>query len=403
MFENFRIAFDNLGSNKLRTALTMLGVTIGVAAVIILLSVGQSFETFVRQQFEGLGVNLIFVLPNFQLEDVQSLTLNDVEALANPARVPDALRVMPENQFNATLRFGTLEMDAAVEAVSPAYMGMFGRQMAAGRFFDEAEMEANARVAVIEQGVVDGLFPDSFPLGQAIRIDDVQFTIIGILSRTEGFFGFSDEDSILIPLSTAQSRLNNQRVISGEQAIDFIIVQGRDSDSAENLVAQIRLTLREVRNVGFRDEDDFLIISQNEIIDTLDEITGLLTVFLAILAGISLLVGGIGIMNIMLVTVTERTREIGLRKAVGAKKSDILLQFLTEAVILSLIGGAFGVLIALITSAIVSSLVPELTVIVQLSSVFLATLVSIAVGLFSGAYPANRAANLNPIDALRYE
>jgi putative ABC transport system permease protein len=188
MFENFRIAFDNLGSNKLRTALTMLGVTIGVAAVIILLSVGQSFETFVRQQFEGLGVNLIFVLPNFQLEDVQSLTLNDVEALANPARVPDALRVMPENQFNATLRFGTLEMDAAVEAVSPAYMGMFGRQMAAGRFFDEAEMEANARVAVIEQGVVDGLFPDSFPLGQAIRIDDVQFTIIGILSRTD----FSD-------------------------------------------------------------------------------------------------------------------------------------------------------------------------------------------------------------------
>jgi putative ABC transport system permease protein len=197
--------------------------------------------------------------------------------------------------------------------------------------------------------------------------------------------------------------LNNQRVISGEQAIDFIIVQGRNSESAESLVAQIRLTLREVRNVGFRDEDDFLIISQNEIIDTLDEITGLLTVFLAILAGISLLVGGIGIMNIMLVTVTERTREIGLRKAVGAKKSDILLQFLTEAVILSLIGGAFGVLIALITSAIVSSLVPELTVLVQLSSVFLATLVSIAVGLFSGAYPANRAANLNPIDALRYE
>ena len=403
MFENFRIALDNLGSNKLRTALTMLGVTIGVAAVIILLSVGQSFETFVREQFEGLGVNLIFVLPNFQLEDVQSLTLNDAQALADPARVPDALRVMPETQFNADLRFGTLEMEAAVEAVSPAYLGMFGREMGAGRFFDESEMEANARVAVIEQGVVDGLFPDSSPLGQSIRIDDVQFTIIGILSRSEGFFGFSDEDSVLIPLSTAQTRLNNQRVISGDQAIDFIVVQGRNAESSESVVAQIRLTLREERNVGFRDEDDFLIISQNEIIDTLDEITGLLTVFLAILASISLLVGGIGIMNIMLVTVTERTREIGLRKAVGAKKSDILLQFLTEAVILSLIGGAFGVLIALGVSVIVSTLVPELNVLVQLSSVFLATLVSIAVGLFSGAYPANRAANLNPIDALRYE
>lgn len=403
MFENFRIALDNLGSNKLRTALTMLGVTIGVAAVIILLSVGQSFESFVRQQFEGLGVNLIFVLPNFQLEDVQSLTLNDAEALSDIARVSDALRVMPETQFNADLRFGTLEMQAAVEAVTPAYMGMFGRELAAGRFFDESEMESNARVAVIEQGVVDGLFPDSFPLGQSIRIDDVQFTVIGILSRSEGFFGFSDEDSVLIPLSTAQSRLNNQRVISGEQAIDFIVVQGRNANSAESLVSQIRLTLREVRGVSFRDEDDFLIISQNEVIDTLDEITGLLTVFLAILASISLLVGGIGIMNIMLVTVTERTREIGLRKAVGAKKSDILLQFLTEAVILSLIGGAFGVLIALGVSAIISSLVPELRVLVQLSSVFLATLVSIAVGLFSGAYPANRAANLNPIDALRYE
>lgn len=403
MFENVRNALISLGSNKLRTALTMLGVTIGVAAVIILLSVGQSFEVFVRNQFEGLGVNLVFVIPNVNASPVRPLRLGDADVLRDAARVPDAAFVMAEDQFTRSVRYGSNVIQTPIEAVGAEYPALFNRRLSAGRFFDEGEIASNARVAVLEQGVVDQLFEDTFPIGQSIRIADVQFLVVGVLDRSNGFFGFSQETSVLIPLSTAQTRLNNQRVLSGEQTIDFIIVQGRTPERNIELIAQIRSVLREHREISFRDEDDFLIISQNEVLDTLGEITSLITVFLAILASISLLVGGIGIMNIMLVTVTERTREIGLRKAVGAQNRDILLQFLTEAVILSLIGGGIGVAIAGTISALVTALVPDLAVSVRLSSVLLATLVSIGVGLISGVYPASRASTLNPIDALRYE
>ncbi|MEL7433637.1 MAG: ABC transporter permease [Chloroflexota bacterium] len=402
MLDNILMALDNLRSNLLRTALTMLGVTIGVAAVIILLSVGQSFETFVRQQFEGLGVNLVFVIPNFEADDFQPLTFADADALANPSNVPDATLIMPQDSFNENVRAGANEARASVTAVTPAYPALFGRELGAGRFFDESELETNARVAVLEQGIALQLFPDSLALGQAVRIRDVQFTVIGVMSVGSGL-SFASDDGIYIPITTAQTRLNNNRVLSGEQAVDIILVQARSPDVSADVNAQIQLTLRDVRGVSFRDEDNFAIISQNEVLDLLDEVTGLLTVFLVILASISLIVGGIGIMNIMLVTVTERTREIGLRKAVGAQNSDILLQFLTEAVILSLIGGMIGVVLAFGATLLVTAVVPELDVQVQGSSVLLATAVSVAVGLLSGGYPANRAAQLNPIDALRYE
>ncbi|MEL6308078.1 MAG: ABC transporter permease [Chloroflexota bacterium] len=226
MLDNILMALDNLRSNLLRTALTMLGVTIGVAAVIILLSVGQSFETFVRQQFEGLGVNLVFVIPNFEADDFQPLTFADADALANPSNVPDATLIMPQDSFNENVRAGANEARASVTAVTPAYPALFGRELGAGRFFDESELETNARVAVLEQGIALQLFPDSLALGQAVRIRDVQFTVIGVMSVGSGL-SFASDDGIYIPITTAQTRLNNNRVLSGEQAVDIILVQAR--------------------------------------------------------------------------------------------------------------------------------------------------------------------------------
>ncbi|MCA9892756.1 MAG: ABC transporter permease [Anaerolineae bacterium] len=387
----------------MRTGLTMLGVTIGVAAVIILVSVGQAFETYVQEQFQSVGVNLIFIVPTADDRgQVTPLTLNDAEALANLYNVPDASVVMPHRNVRRTIKFASREVERQVQGVDTSYLQLFNREIAAGRFIDERDLDTSARVAVVEQGLVDTLMPDVYPVGQSIRVGDVRFTVIGVLGQ-QGSSIFGGGSGIIVPITTVQTRLSGERVLSGERPITFISAQARASNLVDDVVDEITQTLRAERDISFRDSDDFVVFTQSEIIDTLASITGLITVFLAILAGISLLVGGIGITNIMLVTVTERTREIGLRKAVGAQKSAILLQFLTEAVVLSLIGGSIGVLIAIGFSALVSRFQPELQVQVQLSSVLLATVISVVVGVLSGGYPAQRAANLNPIDALRYE
>jgi putative ABC transport system permease protein len=403
--ENIRVALSGLRANKLRSFLTMVGITIGVSAVIVLVSLGQAVEAFVRQQFEGLGTNLIIIFPG---EDERGATVRptvgDARALADIANVPDAAAVMPQYNLNRPLSGGGREALGRIRGVTEAFPSMRSRNVLAGRFFDRTEVEGQARVAVIGTTVVRRLFPDTYPLNQTIRIGDVNFRVIGVMEEVGGTaFGGDDNDLVFVPVTTAQTRLSGDRALTSDRPLNSILVQARDADGVDQVAQQIRQTLREEHNISFRDEDDFQLFTQTDLLSSLSQITGLLTIFLGIIAGISLLVGGIGIMNIMLVTVTERTREIGLRKAVGAQRSDILLQFLTEAVTLSLVGGGIGIALSLTGAFLIGTFLPDLPVQVQPASVLLATAISVAIGVFFGSYPANRAAGLNPIDALRYE
>lgn len=408
IIDNIRVAFIGLRTNKLRAALTMLGITIGVAAVIVLVSVGQAVETYVRDQFQGIGANLLFVVPSTDdLGRTIPLTQGEAEAIADSYRVPDALIVMPQVELrNQPIASEGLESRSRVVGATADYPQVLNRTVVAGRFFDAAEVKNLSRVVVIGQVTVERLFPDIYPVGQSVRIQGVRFTVIGVLNKAGSAFGppgTNADDVAIIPITTVQARLSGQRVISGDRPLSSILVKARDSSTVDSTAQQIRLTLREERNISFRDEDDFTVFTQAELLDSFGSVAGLLTLFLAIIAGISLLVGGIGIMNIMLVTVTERTREIGLRKAVGAQNRDILSQFLVEAMVLSLMGGAIGVLIAWAATALAGLALPELNAAVQPASIALATAISAGIGMFFGIYPATRAAALNPIEALRYE
>ena len=260
------------------------------------------------------------------------------------------------------------------------------------------------QVVVIGDDLVEEVFDGINPVGKAVRIGDVSFRVIGVLNRLSVDFGaLARNNTVIIPVTTAQRRLSGARSISGDYPVTFFMVQARTEDVVDDVVDQLTAAMRDAHDIEDDEDADFRIIAQNTITDTLSDITGLLTVFLGAIAGISLIVGGIGIMNIMLVTVSERTREIGLRKAVGAREGDILLQFLVEAVTLSVIGGIFGTILAILFSVLVTQLVPDLDVTVKTGSILFATAVSISVGAFFGAFPAQRAAAMNPIDALRYE
>jgi putative ABC transport system permease protein len=414
ILESLRLAFRALAANKLRAALTMLGIIIGVGAVITLMSVGEGVSVYIEEQFQGIGSNLLFVIPGAFDEATSGppgmrasgaeLTNSDVEALRDPIRTPDVARIAPQ-VFNSTVVATSKEDTIAdVSGVTPEYAQVRNWFPAVGQFINEQDLISRARVAVIGQTVVENLFPDDpYPLDETIKINGVPFRVVGVLEE-KGGSQFGDEDNtVLVPLTTAQTRLFPSRSRSGDYQVSVIFVEAVSEERMDAAAEQVSIILREQHEIDFRDEDDFSVISQSDIISVFGQVTDVLTIFLGAIAGISLLVGGIGIMNIMLVSVTERTREIGLRKAVGARRRDILWQFLLEAMTLSVIGGIIGIGIGVAGAQVVSSLVDGFSAVVSAQAVLLATTFSAAVGLFFGIYPARRASLLNPIDALRYE
>jgi putative ABC transport system permease protein len=414
IFDNLRGALSALASNKLRSSLTMLGIIIGVSAVISLLSIGQGVEKFINDQFNALGTNILFVLPKLsgsqgaqfvaQFANQTTLTTGDSRALADPLQVQDTSGTAPQIRVDGLARFGGAKLTTTVRGVTSAYAEFRNLRVAAGRMLTDDDVLATARVAVIGQTVVQELFPaDVDPLDRFIKINDIPFRVIGVLEEKGGNQFANDDNQVLVPLSAMRQYLRDVRAHNGLAGVSVILMQGLEAAATEPIKQDATSVLRDRHNISYRDEDDFQVYSQSDLLQTFSQISTAITVFLSAIAGISLLVGGIGVMNIMLVTVTERTREIGLRKAVGAKWRDILLQFLIEAMTLSLVGGAIGIAIGVGSAVGISSLSNQFQASISMVTILLATGVSAAVGLIAGLYPALRAARLNPIDALRYE
>jgi putative ABC transport system permease protein len=409
LLENIRIALRALMANKMRAALTMLGIIIGVGAVIALMSAGKGVERFVQESFQSVGSNLLFVFPG-TLEGGSSvqraeMTYGDYVALSDPFLVPDASGVAPELSSGASVVAGQRDIRTDIAGVTPEYMFLRNLEVAEGSFVSDSDVSTRSRVAVLGSRAYARLFEEgAYAVGQTIKINRIPFRVIGVMEE-KGGSGFGSADStIYVPITTAQARLYPQlRSRTGEALLSTVYIQAADESVMDQVADQVAEVLRQRHGITFRDDDDFTIIKQTDIVAIAGDVTAVLTIFLGAIAGISLLVGGIGIMNIMLVSVTERTREIGIRKAVGAKRRDIRVQFLMEAVILALIGGLVGIALGIAGSTAIASLAEQFVPVVTWDTILLATGFSVAVGLFFGIYPANRAAGLNPIDALRYE
>ncbi|MGB2964709.1 MAG: ABC transporter permease [Anaerolineales bacterium] len=399
-------ALDSLTSNKVRTALTMLGIIIGVGAVIAMLAIGNGTEQAIVGEIEGIGTNLLFVATNYEdVTNPEPLTVQDAEAIYDPVFAPSVAAAAPVIQGQVELVYSGLGTTASLVGVTEDYALVQTLDLSEGEFFNSAQVYGLASAVILGTNVAEDLFERSDGLvGETVRVAGQPFRVVGILKKEGGSeFGSSADDQILVPLTTAQARLTSRKV---KDQVDLIYVSAIDSDSVKSAEDEISLILRDRHNLKL-EEDDFIVLTQELFLDFASTVTGVFTIFLGGVAGISLLVGGIGIMNIMLVSVTERTKEIGLRKAVGAKKRDILVQFLIESSLLSLIGGALGIVLGWILSLGVGRIAAAsdflLNPAMTLNAVALATLFSAAVGLFFGIYPANRAAQLEPIEALRSE
>jgi len=403
---SFFEALESLTSNKLRSGLTILGIVIGVAAVIAMISIGRGAENSITGSIQGIGTNLLFVFRggSADVRNPQPITLGDVNAISDPFQAPSVAHVAAILQGQAKVTYAGESQVTTVEGITPEYAIVRNYHTTEGEFISEEHMLGRSSVALLGPDIADKLFGrKSGIVGETVRIEGQPFRVIGILESKGGSSFSNQDDRILIPLTTAQARLFHR---SNRDQVDLLMVEAISPDavpSASDQVAQI-LRYRHKTKIG---EDDFTILTQQDFLDTARTITNILTIFLGGIAAISLLVGGIGIMNIMLVSVTERTREIGLRKALGARKIDIMVQFLTESAALSLVGGIIGILlgwgISFVVGRIAAANNANISPSIGIDTILLATLFSTAVGLFFGLYPANRAASLEPVEALRYE
>ncbi|HZD57480.1 MAG TPA: ABC transporter permease [Anaerolineales bacterium] len=411
LYRLFIEALESLNANKLRSMLTVLGIVIGVAAVIAMLSIGRGAEASITSRIESMGTNLIYVTPGSTSESgVQSsagsagtLTLDDSEALAS---LPDVVDVAALTNNMVQVVYQGQNTRTRLVGVTPSYETVGSLTLEDGEFISEDDQNARSLVVVLGNSVAEDLFGSTAGVvGQRVRLNGQPYKVIGVLASKGGTGFMNQDDQVFIPLSTALYRLVGNSQFRGSSVIGQITVKASSTDAIDQVVNEVMLTMRELHGT-VEGADDFTVTSQQATLDAATEVADTMTIFLGGIAGISLAVGGIGIMNIMLTTVTERTHEIGLRKAVGAKRQDILLQFLVESVVLSLAGGLIGVALGWSTARLMGQVQfsgSTITPVVGLDSVLLATLFSMAVGLFFGIYPATRAARLQPVEALRYE
>ena len=399
----FRAAMVSIRRNKTRSLLTSLGIIIGVASVIVMVGVGQGAQAEIRRQIEMLGTNVVMIMPARRSFGGVSggagsrprLTLEDADVVAADATLLSAVSAIVNTQQQVI--GGQGNWNTRVTGVSPGYLAIKAWQLDRGEFFTDRDVKSRAKVAVLGRTVVDELFPDTDPVGAQVRIGAQPFTVIGVLAaKGQGGMGEDQDDVVLVPVTTALYRLK------GGRYVDRIETSASSAAAVDSASAEITAILRRAHRLAETEEDDFSIRTQAEIIERASSTSRTMTLLLGAIACVSLIVGGIGIMNIMLVSVTERTREIGIRLAVGARGSDILVQFLTESVVLSLAGGIIGVLLSTLFATLLTFAL-DIRTVLNPPVVLLAVAFSAAVGIFFGYYPARKAANLNPIDALRYE
>ncbi len=413
LINSFVIAIRSLSANKLRSSLTMLGIIIGVGAVITLMSVGRGAQASIASAFEQMGTNVLYVMSSSpEVEGLAgmspvfvtpTLTMDDVEALK---RIRSVVAIAPVNENFVEVTAGGESKVAIIHGGTPEYQEVYNYSLASGQFIDERNVASRDRVAVLGDEVAEELFGSDDPIGERVKMKGQRFTVIGVLEAKGGaMMGVSMDNIVVTPITTFQTRLFTQRTASGEDAVQSISLKVASPEAIDEVREEIEPVLRKRHRLSVDEKNDFTVVSQEQILGLVGQVTGVFTIFLGAIAGISLLVGGIGIMNIMLVSVTERTREIGIRKAVGAKRRDILLQFLLESAMLSFAGGGIGIIGGWLLSWLISRInIGGMTIhaVVSPDIVILAISVSVFIGLASGIYPAMRAARLNPIDALHY-